>query len=75
MVGRAASQLGAPAPDSRGLIKRFATDAGFVVCDDAVQIHGGDRYLGEYRRVSDHAFIAQQPRTSHPERYQRGDAF
>ena len=30
------------------MAKRFATDAGFQVCNDALQIHGGYGYSKEY---------------------------
>lgn len=30
------------------MAKRFATDVGFKVCDDALQIHGGYGYIQEY---------------------------
>lgn len=30
------------------MAKRFATDVGFKVCDDALQIHGGYGYIKEY---------------------------
>ena len=30
------------------MAKRFATDAGFQVCNDALQIHGGYGYIKEY---------------------------
>ncbi|WP_313161095.1 acyl-CoA dehydrogenase family protein, partial [Stenotrophomonas sp.] len=30
------------------MAKRFATDAGFNVCNDALQIHGGYGYIREY---------------------------
>ncbi|MBT1063455.1 acyl-CoA dehydrogenase family protein [Bowmanella sp. Y26] len=30
------------------MAKRFATDVGFKVCDDALQIHGGYGYIREY---------------------------
>ncbi len=30
------------------MAKRFATDAGFAVCNEALQIHGGYGYLRDY---------------------------
>ena len=30
------------------MAKRFATDVGFTVCNDALQIHGGYGYIKEY---------------------------
>lgn len=30
------------------MAKRFATDAGFSICDEALQIHGGNGYIKEY---------------------------
>ena len=30
------------------MAKRFATDIGFQVCDQALQIHGGYGYLEDY---------------------------
>ncbi len=30
------------------MAKRFATDVGFAVCNEALQIHGGYGYIGEY---------------------------
>ena len=30
------------------MAKRFATDAGFKICDDALQLHGGYGYLRDY---------------------------
>lgn len=30
------------------MAKRFATDVGFRVCDDALQLHGGYGYLRDY---------------------------
>ena len=31
-----------------GSAKRFATDAGFNVCNEALQLHGGYGYIREY---------------------------
>ena len=44
MVWRAAASLDAGHPDSTmhaSMAKRFATDVGFKVCNDALQLHGG----------------------------------
>ena len=30
------------------MAKRFATDAGFNICNDALQLHGGYGYLRDY---------------------------
>lgn len=51
MVRRAASLLDAGHPDATlhcAMAKRFATDAGFKVCDEALQLHGGYGYLKDY---------------------------
>jgi alkylation response protein AidB-like acyl-CoA dehydrogenase len=51
MVRLAASKLDADAPDPGvycAMAKRFATDVGFQVCNEALQIHGGYGYLREY---------------------------
>lgn len=51
MVRLAASKLDAGSPDAStycAMAKRFATDAGFNVCNDALQLHGGYGYLGEF---------------------------
>ncbi|MBL26420.1 MAG: acyl-CoA dehydrogenase [Rhodospirillaceae bacterium] len=51
MVHRAASKLDAKAPDATlhcAMAKRFATDAGFAICNEAMQIHGGYGYIREY---------------------------
>jgi alkylation response protein AidB-like acyl-CoA dehydrogenase len=48
---RAASALDARAPDATKLCamaKRFVTDIGFEVANDALQLHGGYGYLSEY---------------------------
>ena len=48
---RAASALDARAPDATRLCamsKRFVTDIGFDVANDALQLHGGYGYLSEY---------------------------
>ncbi len=51
MVHRAAAKLDAGDPDATlhcAMAKRFATDVGFAVCNDALQLHGGYGYLREY---------------------------
>ena len=51
MVRLAASKLDAGAPDAStycAMAKRFATDVGFNVCNDALQLHGGYGYIREY---------------------------
>ncbi|MDR2852082.1 MAG: acyl-CoA dehydrogenase family protein [Burkholderiaceae bacterium] len=48
MVRLAASKLDAQHPSAStycAMAKRFATDAGFKVCDEALQLHGGYGYL------------------------------
>ena len=30
------------------MAKRFATDVGFQICDEALQLHGGYGYIKEY---------------------------
>jgi alkylation response protein AidB-like acyl-CoA dehydrogenase len=51
LLWRAASALDAKHPGATGLCamaKRFATDAGFKVANEALQLHGGYGYLAEY---------------------------
>jgi alkylation response protein AidB-like acyl-CoA dehydrogenase len=51
MVRRAAAALDAGDADATlycAMAKRFATDAGFTVCNEALQIHGGYGYIKEY---------------------------
>ncbi|MCW5220817.1 acyl-CoA dehydrogenase family protein [Verminephrobacter aporrectodeae] len=51
MVRLAASKLDAGARDAStycAMAKRFATDAGFAVCNEALQLHGGYGYIREY---------------------------
>ncbi|RYF74876.1 MAG: acyl-CoA dehydrogenase [Comamonadaceae bacterium] len=51
MVRLAASKLDANDPEATtycAMAKRFATDAGFGVCNDALQLHGGYGYLSEF---------------------------
>ena len=48
---RAAAALDAKAPDATKLCamaKRFATDTGFEVANEALQLHGGYGYLADY---------------------------
>jgi alkylation response protein AidB-like acyl-CoA dehydrogenase len=52
MVWRAAVQLDGQGPDATmacAMAKRFATDAAFRVCNDALQLHGGYGYIKEYQ--------------------------
>lgn len=51
MVWHAASRLDAGDPDATlhcAMAKRFATDAGFRVCNEALQLHGGYGYLRDF---------------------------
>ncbi len=51
MVRLAAAKLDAGAIDAStycAMAKRFATDAGFTVCNEALQLHGGYGYIREY---------------------------
>jgi len=51
LVRDAATALDAKAPDAPtqcAMAKRFATDAGFRVANEALQLHGGYGYLHEY---------------------------
>ncbi|MFT3776809.1 MAG: acyl-CoA dehydrogenase family protein [Ottowia sp.] len=51
MVRLAATRLDAGAPDAStvcAMAKRFATDAGFNIVNDALQLHGGYGYIREY---------------------------
>jgi len=51
MVRLAASKLDAGARDAStycAMAKRFVTDAGFMVCNEALQLHGGYGYIREY---------------------------
>ena len=51
MVYRAAGKLDAKARDATmacAMAKRFATDAAFKVCNDALQLHGGYGYIKDY---------------------------
>ena len=51
MVLRAATALDAGDPNATvhaAMAKRFATDAGFDICNAALQLHGGYGYLKDY---------------------------
>ena len=51
MVRLAASKLDAADADATtycAMAKRFATDVGFAVCNEALQLHGGYGYLRDY---------------------------
>ena len=51
LVHRAAAKLDAGADDGpmfAAMAKRYATDAGYRIVDEALQIHGGYGYLGDY---------------------------
>ena len=51
MVRLAAFKLDTGHPEASSycaMAKRFATDAGFEVCNDALQLHGGYGYIREY---------------------------
>lgn len=51
IVRMAAWKLDQAHPDATtycAMAKRFATDAGFNICNDALQIHGGYGYIREY---------------------------
>lgn len=51
MIRLAASKLDSRAPEATtycAMAKRFATDAGFRICNDALQLFGGYGYIKEY---------------------------
>ncbi|MGH8429143.1 MAG: acyl-CoA dehydrogenase family protein, partial [Solimonas sp.] len=51
MVYHAAAKLDAADPEATlhcAMAKRFASDAGFEVCNEALQLHGGYGYLRDY---------------------------
>jgi alkylation response protein AidB-like acyl-CoA dehydrogenase len=51
MIHRAAAKLDAGSEDATlhcAMAKRFATDAGFDICNQALQLHGGYGYLKDY---------------------------
>lgn len=52
MVHRAALALEESSPDATlkcAMAKRFATDMGFQICNEALQLHGGYGYLTDYQ--------------------------
>ncbi|MBV8651286.1 MAG: acyl-CoA dehydrogenase family protein, partial [Alphaproteobacteria bacterium] len=51
MVRRGAASLDGGEPDATlhcAMAKRFATDAGFQICNEALQLHGGYGYIKDY---------------------------
>ena len=51
MVYRGAASLDGDDPEATmhcAMAKRLATDAGFSICDDALQLHGGYGYIRDY---------------------------
>ncbi|MFQ6371460.1 acyl-CoA dehydrogenase family protein [Shewanella sp. YIC-542] len=51
MMYLAAAKLDEQSPEATtycAMAKRFATDAGFAICDSALQVHGGYGYIREY---------------------------
>jgi len=51
MIRQAAARLDAKHPEATmacAMAKRFATDVGFAVCNEALQLHGGYGYLKDY---------------------------
>ena len=51
MIHRAARAVDANHPEKTlycAMAKRFATDAGFNICNEALQIHGGYGYLQDF---------------------------
>jgi len=51
LVHDAATKMDQKHPDSAqfcAMAKKFATDAGFKICNDALQLHGGYGYLNDY---------------------------
>jgi alkylation response protein AidB-like acyl-CoA dehydrogenase len=51
MVQRGAASLDAGEPEATlhcAMAKRFATDAGFHICNEALQLHGGYGYIKDY---------------------------
>jgi alkylation response protein AidB-like acyl-CoA dehydrogenase len=51
MVRRGAASLDAGDPEATlhcAMAKRFATDAGFQICNEALQLHGGYGYIKDY---------------------------
>jgi alkylation response protein AidB-like acyl-CoA dehydrogenase len=51
MIRSAAARMDAKDPEATAycaMAKRFATDAGFAICNEALQLHGGYGYLKDY---------------------------
>src|SRR5260370_8023571 len=51
MLSRAAASLDKGDPDATlhcAMAKRLATDAGFQICNEALQLHGGYGYLKDF---------------------------
>jgi alkylation response protein AidB-like acyl-CoA dehydrogenase len=51
MIRSAAARMDARDPEATAycaMAKRFATDAGFAICNEALQLHGGYGYLKDY---------------------------
>ncbi len=51
LIRMAAFMLDSKSPDATmycAMAKRFATDAGWKICDDAIQLHGGYGYTRDY---------------------------
>src|SRR5699024_9861426 len=51
MIRMAASKLDRQDPEAStycAMANRFATDAGFDICNEALQLHGGYGYIKEY---------------------------
>jgi alkylation response protein AidB-like acyl-CoA dehydrogenase len=51
MIRSAAARMDARDPEAAvycAMAKRFATDAGFAICNEALQLHGGYGYLKDY---------------------------
>ncbi len=74
MVRLAAWKLDSKDPDATtycAMAKRFATDVGFDVCNEALQLHGGYGYIREYP-LERH--VARQPRAPDSRRHQRNHA-
>ncbi len=74
MVHRAARSLDDGDPDATlhcAMAKRFATDAGFRIANEALQLHGG---YGYHEGLSDRALCARPARAPDPRRHQRDHA-
>ncbi len=66
MVRRAATLVDAKHPDATmaaAMAKRFATDAGFEIANQALQLHGGYGYIKEYGIEK---IVARSARASNP---------